>query len=1300
MKKVFLNCMLLLCALIVGSISVWATDFDETYSYGDNTWSKSNFSFEFTYYKSSSSSDCVASIAGIFTDKTITSDVVITLDVACYGNGSNPTSAKFKIYTSSACSTEVTASQSGTLPNNSTYTSPVYTITKANALAKFSDDLAIKVASGTKLIRFRSFRVQFSYTPAVTKKNTTLSLTPNPLNLSYGGSTGTLTATVTPEGESALASPTITWKSSDESVATVSGGVVSPVGEGSATITATYAGDANNNGSSNTATVNVSDSRIAVVEITKICSQKTLYIGGAIAFEPDVTLADGLSASDVEYTYVSADPTTIQINDGGTYTVLKTGTNIDITVTASPIPAKSAIYKPISATFQHNGAYRYSKPTFTPTGVTDGNFTGSMTLEMTNDGTPTGPIYYTTDGTEPATDKSNCTLYESALNFTATTTVKARVIDANGLYSTVQSATYTRVPAQKDAITLAAGQSLSFTNFSGLGDYGTDKETYVLSSDGDKYKWTSTNVGYYSSAMQIKDAAGAYTTSSPVTSTNGFKMTVTTTQNSVKVYVGSTEKTAVDGAYYFSSGDAVTLKRNGGTTKVSNITFTGLKPSRSVTFSDGNQTITVGGSTITKTATVSPAGTATYSSSNTAVATVNPTTGEVTAVKGGAAVITATVAADENYEKSTGSYTVTVNKGATTLAFAHAEETVELVDGTATFTATISPADGRSITYSSDDVTVNSSTGAVTLTATGDFTIKANATATDKYLAPSEASYTLHVVDNRVPVVDAASVNLTLENVVDLNNVAKDNSGDINATYTKAIGFEGTEVVTIESSNPEVFFIDNGEYLALKGGTVTVTVTITSNGDKMFTTVEKNFTVTVINSSKTATEIIVADAESLYEDGDEVNLTYGTPIELEVDITSGYEGTIGAEFENDQIAELSVSGTSYTITPLAVGSTTFTLSAGETANYAAAANISLTINVVAPSAQTSTPLTDDYYFAVQEAITKESNFPQGWTANTTAWEYSSDYGAVTKTTLTSGTYDLVTEDYDLSRYKEIGIDFDHTGKTFSSPSSACNVYVQEGSETPKKLTIGTYFSGSNFTWKNSGDITIGDEYDGKTVHFIFRFTPTSGNGGKWEVKNFNVWGKTYPSIDVTLNADGYATFCSEYPLDFSDYETANYSAWQITDVSNSTITFSQITGTIKGGKGILLKGPAGEDITINTAESGTEELSSNMLVGCMVPTYLVRSDLNYVLVHNEDHSEFQKLDNFDVTIPANKAYLHLPAALAGAPDRMRIVFEENNATDINSIEASDKAVKFIENGQLFIKKNGVVYDAVGRVIRR
>ncbi len=166
-KTTLLKTMLLLCALVVGSMNSWATDFSTTYSYGQSTWTRTNFSDEGDYYKSSSTTDCVASISGIFTGKTITSNVVITLNVACYGSGSNPTSSKFSVYTSAACTSQVTATQGGTLPSSSTYTNTTYTITQANA-ASFSDDLAIKVASGTKLIRLKSIKVEFSYTASLT----------------------------------------------------------------------------------------------------------------------------------------------------------------------------------------------------------------------------------------------------------------------------------------------------------------------------------------------------------------------------------------------------------------------------------------------------------------------------------------------------------------------------------------------------------------------------------------------------------------------------------------------------------------------------------------------------------------------------------------------------------------------------------------------------------------------------------------------------------------------------------------------------------------------------------------------------------------------------------------------------------------------------------------------------------------------------------------------------------------------------------------------------------------------------
>lgn len=50
------------------------------------------------------------------------------------------------------------------------------------------------------------------------------------------------------------------------------------------------------------------------------------------------------------------------------------------------------------------------------------------------------------------------------------------------------------------------------------------------------------------------------------------------------------------------------------------------------------------------------------------------------------------------------------------------------------------------------------------------------------------------------------------------------------------------------------------------------------------------------------------------------------------------------------------------------------------------------------------------------------------------------------------------------------------------------------------------------------------------------------------------------------------------------------------------------------------------------------------------------------------------------------------------PARKPIYFRED-PTRINHIEGQEQAVRFIRNGQLFIRKNGITYDAIGRVVR-
>lgn len=171
-------------------------DFSGTYNVSNQgtgtgkTWSLTNYSNQTSYLlcPDSSSNTSVALIEGIFTDKTISSDVVITINSATYGSGTVPSESTFAIYNSGACTSQVTATQTGTLPSSSTYTDVIYTVAQAN-VSNFSDDLAIKITKPGRQIRLKSIDVEFSYTEASGSSEPITSITASVSKTFYVGET-------------------------------------------------------------------------------------------------------------------------------------------------------------------------------------------------------------------------------------------------------------------------------------------------------------------------------------------------------------------------------------------------------------------------------------------------------------------------------------------------------------------------------------------------------------------------------------------------------------------------------------------------------------------------------------------------------------------------------------------------------------------------------------------------------------------------------------------------------------------------------------------------------------------------------------------------------------------------------------------------------------------------------------------------------------------------------------------------------------------------------------------------------
>ena len=164
--------------------NVWGETFSQTYEYGLNGWSLTNYDDKSNYYlvpKENASS--VALFEGIFSAKTITSNVVVTINSATYGSGSNPMSSTFAVYSDADCKTLMTTKQEGKLPTDKTYVTVTYTIAKNDAAA-LTNDLAIKITKPGKQIRLKSVQIKFDYTNNSSSTDQTLSV--NPTEIDFG----------------------------------------------------------------------------------------------------------------------------------------------------------------------------------------------------------------------------------------------------------------------------------------------------------------------------------------------------------------------------------------------------------------------------------------------------------------------------------------------------------------------------------------------------------------------------------------------------------------------------------------------------------------------------------------------------------------------------------------------------------------------------------------------------------------------------------------------------------------------------------------------------------------------------------------------------------------------------------------------------------------------------------------------------------------------------------------------------------------------------------------------------------
>ena len=230
-----------------------------------------------------------------------------------------------------------------------------------------------------------------------------------------------------------------------------------------------------------------------------------------------------------------------------------------------------------------------------------------------------------------------------------------------------------------------------------------------------------------------------------------------------------------------------------------------------------------------------------------------------------------------------------------------------------------------------------------------------------------------------------------------------------------------------------------------------------------------------------------------------------------------------------------------------------------------------------------------------------------------------------------------------------------------------------------KITIGQCtFSKSTITIKNSSNVVVAE------------LTPT--NPACWKNSAANIYefyyggdattltisGMSYcpyvgiqevdevPAVEKTISDAGYATFCSAYPLDFTNSGVTAY----IATINGTTVEFSEVS-SVPANTGVLLKGEAGKK-TFAVAAS-TTDVSANKFMGVLEDTEVDGGI--YVLMAGTETNKgtgFYKTTAAKFTVGAHTAYL--PADVAGA--RTFIGFED--ATAIEEIATANA-----ENGKFF-----------------
>ena len=202
---------------------------------------------------------------------------------------------------------------------------------------------------------------------------------------------------------------------------------------------------------------------------------------------------------------------------------------------------------------------------------------------------------------------------------------------------------------------------------------------------------------------------------------------------------------------------------------------------------------------------------------------------------------------------------------------------------------------------------------------------------------------------------------------------------------------------------------------------------------------------------------------------------------------------------------------------------------------------------------------------------------------------------------------------------------------------------------------------------------------------------------------------------INTTADGFATIYYACPIELPDGVTAYKGSY-----SDGVLTLTDIDcdGRIPACTPVVLykeNTTSSSTITLSYDDGeGLSSISGNKLHGSSYDIPLSSSSVTIDGVNGTAYGLGQKDMDGNGTVEAGFFRYSTTAETAGANKAIlvidgdgpslaaiRIISEENNTTDIDMFQSTPmtEIEKFMENGQLLIKRDGVVYDVLGRIVK-